>query len=275
MNALQTCLLSVLLCGQTLPAEPAPGSREAVLEQFQKDAAGYEITLQTEPPSILKLHEKPVLNWVNPAGNGEDGVVYVWLKDGRPEVAGSVWTYLDPRAKRTLRKHAFHSLVEVPVTARFNGQLIWAPKEAGVKFHSVPAADRPAESARNRLTQMRSLSRQFGVTIERLNGDVSELRLLAQPLLRYEPKQGPAKDGAIFAFATGTDPDALLLIEARQTSEGLEWQYAFARFHFVGLTATHQGQKVWTADKDPDMFKAVFGDPAQYEKVYYSVVKPD
>src|SRR5688500_6640035 len=118
MIAVQTCVLSILLCGQTQPPalpDPAPVSREAILEDFRRDAEKYSMTLKTHPPALLKLHEKPVLNWTNPAGSNEDGVVYLWMKDGRPEVAGSVWTYIDPRTKRVLRKHAFHSLADAAI----------------------------------------------------------------------------------------------------------------------------------------------------------------
>ena len=39
-------------------------------------------------------------------------------------------------------------------------------------------------------------------------------------------------DGAVFAFARATDPDVLLLLEARaKTGEDPKWHYALARMH--------------------------------------------
>lgn len=276
MTALQTCTLAFLLCGQAPVAdEPGPASREGLLQEFLQDAKTYEITLRTDPPAVLQLNEKPVLNWVNPAANDEDGVVYVWTKDGRPEVIASVWNMTDQRTMLLRRKHAFHSLSDAAIEARTDSQLIWAPKTPGLSFRSVPGAESPAVNARLRFTQMRALARQFTVSLERLRGEKSELRLLTQPLFRYEPSRGPVKEGAIFAFATGTDPDALLVLEARETADGLQWQYAFARFHFVQVTAFHKGQEVWKVEKDPELSRARLGEPAQQEKVYYSAVRLD
>jgi hypothetical protein len=161
------------------------------------------------------------------------------------------------------------------LTAEFQSRLIWSPKSAGVKFAPVPGADPPAEDARRRLTQMRALARQFSLTMVDLQEDKSELRLMTQPLMRYQPTAGPVVDGAIFAFAVATDPEALLILEARQHAGSLRWEYAFARFHFVTLSAEHSGKEVWRVEPDKDMMRTVFGnDPQQRDKVYYSVLKP-
>ena len=121
---------------------------------------------------------------------------------------------------------------------------------------------------------MRELSRQFSLELVDLKESKSELRLMTQPLLRYEPKAGPVQDGAIFAFAIGTDPEALLILESRKSGDSFRWEYAFARFHFVTITARHDGKEVWNVAADREMYNTVFGrgDP-QREKVYYSVMK--
>jgi hypothetical protein len=220
----------------------------------------------------LELSPQPLLHWANPARNGEDGAVFVWLKDGRPEVIGSVFEY--PARGAVVRKHAFHSLSSQPLVAEFAGAEIWSPKAAGVKFAPVDGADAPAETPRRRLSQMRDLARQFSLELIDLRESKSELRLMTQPLVRYEPKAGPTQDGAIFAFAIGTDPEALLLLESRRSGEAFRWEFAFARFHFVTISAQHNGKDVWRVEPDPDMMRTAFGrgDP-QREKVYYSVVK--
>ena len=60
-----------------------------------------------------------------------------------------------------------------------------------------------------------------------------ELRLIPKPIYRYElgkPKGATELvDGTVFAFAQGTDPESLLLIEARRSASGLEWHYATAK----------------------------------------------
>lgn len=256
--------------GEPAPQTPAEAT---ALADFQRDAEAYVIQVQLARPVKLDLAAQPLLHWGNPARNGEDGAVYVWMRAGRPEVIGSVFTYRD-RRDRVIRKHAFHSLSHQPLSAEFDSRLVWAPKAAGVMFAPVPGAQAPAGDARRRLIQMRSLARQFSVQMIDLMEQKSELRLMSQPLLRYEPTAGAVTDGAIFAFAIGTDPEALLILEARGEQDSLQWQYAFARFHFVSLVAEHQGEEVWRVEPDPAMMRTVFGnDPQQREKVYYSVAK--
>jgi hypothetical protein len=176
---------------------------------------------------------------------------------------------------RIVRKHALHSLSDAPIVATYENVETWSPKTKGVQFAPIPGAEPPADNPRRRLSQMRSLARQFSVEMVDLReNNKSELRLMTQPLYRYEPTTGTTQDGAIFAFAVGTDPEALLLLEARKAGDTVQWEYAFARFHFVSLTARHNGQQVWQVEPDPDMMRTVFGqsDP-QRTKIYYSVIK--
>jgi hypothetical protein len=70
------------------------------------------------------------------------------------------------------------------------------------------------------------------------------LRLLTKPLYRYEAT-GDLIDGALFGFVLGTDPEALLMIEAYKTPEGTQWRYAFAAMTVYGLFAKLDGTEVW------------------------------
>jgi hypothetical protein len=277
MSAIHASLLAGILLTQTAggaAGDPvsADGAPPSALTEFLSDAKTYVVTIGSGKAKPLALSPQPLLHWANPARNGEDGAVYVWLKEGRPEAIGSVFEY--PSRGLVIRKHAFHSLSEEAIKAEFGTKLVWSPKAAGVTFQPVADAPPPADSARRRLSQMRELARQFSVELVDLRESKSELRLMTQPLIRYEPTTGPTQDGAIFAFAIGTDPEALLLLESRKAGDATRWEFAFARFHFVTLTAKHNGKQVWQVEPDPDMMRTVFGNDAQREKIYYSVVKP-
>jgi hypothetical protein len=263
--------MAALALGQA--GDDAGSDAKALQAEFASEAKTYVMACGKESPVRLALADQPLLNWTNPARNGEEGAVFVWLLEGRPAVIGSVFQY--PARGTTIRKHALHSLSDQPITAEYDKREIWTPKAAGVTFAPIPDAEAPADTPRRRLAQMRDLARQFTLEMIDLRGSKSELRLLTQPLVRYEPKSGPASDGAIFAFAVGTDPEALLLLESRRAGDSRRWEFAFARFHFVTISAQHSGKPVWQVEADPDMMKTVFGsgDP-QREKIYYSVAKP-
>jgi hypothetical protein len=47
-------------------------------------------------------------------------------------------------------------------------------------------------------------------------------------------------DGAVFAFVQGTDPETLLMVEARKTGDAWQRQFAFARMNSVQFVATYR-----------------------------------
>jgi hypothetical protein len=65
---------------------------------------------------------------------------------------------------------------------------------------------------------------------------------------RYQSKNPDVLDGAIFAIVLGTDPELLLLIEARRDGHEHRWQYAVARMNDNSLAVYYQGRKVWRAE---------------------------
>lgn len=243
------------------------------LQRFNKDAQTYVIT--RDGKQRLAWSPKPILHWDNPARNGEDGAFYVWMLDGRPEVIGSVFTYRRASTGRIVLKHTLHSVSEKPLSADYEGTVVWAPKMPGVTLTPIPDADPPAETSRLRLIQARSLARDFSANFTDLKNQTTELRLLPQPLIRYEPKNSPVIDGALFAFAEGTDPQVLLLVEARPGADQQRWEYGFVRSHFVELRGFHHGKEVWHVDTDRSLTKATFGPSEHSAKTYWSVPKDE
>jgi hypothetical protein len=238
----------VVLCiafSQADPAESAPPKLPPA-EAFKKEAAAYDVRLESRPGDKLVIEREPVLHWDNPARTGEDGSVFVWTLDGRPQMIGTIFTYL--LNDKINRKHEYHSLALEPLTAKFDGKTVWTPSTAGIKFHPLPEAAAPAGSARLRLTQMKALAREFSASMREPEGEQFQLRLLTQPLFRYEPMSKEVLDGALFAFSLGTDPEVILLLEARRAKEGYQWQYGLARFHYIELHVQHDDKEVWRAD---------------------------
>jgi hypothetical protein len=158
--------------------------------------------------------------------------------------------------------HEFHSLsLSVLDVHRRPGLNRWTPRAPGIKLATIPGAPPPAGSAPQRLTQMRALARDFSARTRDKDGAEWELRLLPQPLYRYESTDPDILDGAVFAFVTsaGTDPEVILVVEAGKPSGGGEpvWQYAAGRFTDMSLWVSHKGKVVFTADR------VVFGTPEQ------------
>ena len=247
MSALVLCLLA-------LAADPPKQSAKAV-ELLQalhlEEGAKWQMYLDASHKTKAELNKKPIYIWTNPTrSGGQNGAVYVWTYQGRPQVIGSIFSH--PEQGRRVVCHEFHSLSATTLEPQREGAAEkWEPK-TGIKLEPLKEAAAPDSSPTRRLVQMRSLAREFsGHTID-VNKERWELRLLSQPLFRYEKPEGDVIDGALFAFVTsaGTDPEVVLLLEARKIEGGSAWFYRAVRFSDSNLYVQHKGKEVWTSIRD-------------------------
>jgi hypothetical protein len=86
---------------------------------------------------------------------------------------------------------------------------------------------------------MRQLARRFAVH-ETVNDQVIECRLLAQPIDRYQSPEDEIEDGAIFAFANGTNPEIGLVLECDKAA----WTYGTVRLSAAESVVKLDGREV-------------------------------
>jgi hypothetical protein len=220
----------------------AARAREAAVIT-RKAAESYTVTMGTTGEAALALEPKSLLQWSNPVSGSFHGSVFVWTSQGRPEVVASIYKWYSQTPHLGVE---LHSLAHSPVRAVRNGQPEWVPNRAGVELKSIPGAPAPAGSPAQRLRQMRDLAKEFTASETDRNGVVRELRLLTQPLYRYQSTDSVVLDGALFTFAEGTDTEIIMLIEARRGDTGYGWQYALARMNSVALRVQHRKREVWS-----------------------------
>lgn len=216
-------------------------------ELYSAQASKYEIRVDGDRENRLELKPEPVLFWSNPIRGGEtNGAVFIWTRAGRAETVGTVFSFLDRSdPNQRVIAHSFHSLSLQPLGATRDGRHAWTIAVPGILPQSVPDAPKPAATAPLRLTQMRELARDFtAATVH--EGVEQELRLLPQPIYRNTKSSDDVLDGALFTFVTGTDPELMLLIEARETSDGPAWQYAAGRFSDLTIKLRHKQFDLWT-----------------------------
>lgn len=230
-------------------SESAKAQQKKWNEFYRTDAAAYAIFLNGDREKVLKMQPDPVLLWSNPVRVGEtNGAVFVWTHNGRAEAVGTVFSHLsrqDP-GKRYIA-HSFHSLSLEPLTAERGEARAWSIDVPGIQLERVAKAPVPANTAALRLTQMRDLAREFSAATN-LDGVDQELRLVPQPLYRYESSSPEVVDGALFTFVTGTDPELMLVIEARRIDGAPVWQYGAGRFTDLPLTLRRKEAVLWKYD---------------------------
>jgi hypothetical protein len=235
----------VLVINVIARADDAPPSREKesmnpLREHYQLAAKKYEFYLDKDRKVPLVLEPNPILHWSS--DNDWSGDVFVWMAAGRPQIIGCMLS--SPTKPERTAIHEFHTLAAEPIApAEMTAKYRWAPK-AGVEFQKFDGV--PATTAAGRLPQMRAISRELHAFM-RADGQY-ELRLLSQPLLRYQPTEGDVVDGALFSWVwagRGTDPEVIVALECHRTPRGLEWKYAPARMTTREVWLTHGDREVW------------------------------
>lgn len=220
---------------------------EAFLDFASTTAASYDVAAGA-PEAALDLVPDPVLTWTNPEVGQLNGGLFLWTSAGRPAAVAAIYKWFAPSTHSTME---LHSLWLQPVSLHSAGKDVWTPASAGIEYNEVPQAAPPGASAAQRLRQMRQLARGFSADSTDREGQRRELRLLTQPLFRYDVAGADVLDGAVFAYVRGTDPEILLLIEARRTESGFTWQRAAARLNSIQLRLLQDDEVVWEAAELP------------------------
>lgn len=195
---------------------------------------------------LLELDETPVLTWTDPENGEIYGAVFVWTDAGRPATIASIYKWYRPYTHGT---HEFQSLSTDSITGLRDNQKDWLCSKPGVVWK--PALGDPAmgRTSAQRLTRLRFIARQFALQMTEKDGSVDTLRLLSQPLYRYQCPTSNVIDGALFAFARGTDPEALLLLEVRDEDGKPKLFYALARSNFLPISASYGGEEIWKVER--------------------------
>lgn len=256
ISLLLTVALIGLPCRAAVAAEKETEKLSGWQRLFRKHAAAYKIVIDGDKTSEVKLITEPILQWSQPVRGGADGAIFVWTQAGRPVAICTlfIWPIGDGRQGIA---HELHSLSQAPLSAAWNDRK-WAPPRDSITWTALSGAPAPAATAEVRLRQMRESARLFQAESRDKNDRKWTLRLLPRPIYRYEvdgvqtpPTAEPeVLDGAVFRFVEGTDLEIVLLLQARKTAQGREWEYALARMSDFRLKVTQGDKTVWEVGPD-------------------------
>jgi hypothetical protein len=236
-------------------AQPAPAAADARFTEEAKQRRldflrerfkSYSLSAAARREQPFAHKEEPLVHFTNPVREAfDDAAVFLWLEDGRPRAAATIEICAQGQVSRE-----FTSLSHEPLECRGAEGDRWLPKPVDLAEQHLPDAPMPKASDRGRLAQMGQLARRFRVVMkEAATNQPSELRLMSRPIYRFASERSGIVDGALFAFAEGTDPEALLLLEAaRGASDSLSWQYTLVRMTSRPLDAELDGRPIWSVD---------------------------
>ena len=247
--------------------DPTDGFAKKMLPIYVKEVEAYSLAVESAPKKTLELKKEPIFKWLNAPRNDTQGAVFLWLRDGRPAALGNILSY--PHTKLPGRQivHEFHALDPEKLLVKRDAYNQWKP-QAGLARKELSDAGAPAASREARLVQMRRLAREFSGHGIDWDSKRWELRLLPTPLYRYPATKSGVVDGALFALmsSAGTDPEVLLLIEAKQESGKLRWEYACGRFSDWELRVERKDKEIWSSIRNDT--NTVLHDPLHTYCVY-------
>jgi hypothetical protein len=251
-------------------ADSDDGLAKKMLPVYVKDASDYSMAVESAPEKKLELKKEPIFEWSNPVRSGvQQGVVFLWLREGRPAALGNIYSQPEDQPLGHRIIHEFHALDRDKLLVRRTRAALneWKP-QAGLERKEISGAGAPAETSGARLVQMRRLAQEFsGYSLNR-EGQRWELRLLPTPLYRYTSAKAGVVDGALFTLVStaGTDPEVLLLLEARQVAGKIRWEYACGRFSDWELHVQHKDKEVFSSV--PSEANPFSHDPLHLFRVY-------
>ncbi len=215
-----------------------------------------------DEPQPLEIKPEPLLRYNDVTRGILDSVVFRVGTKGRP--AALITAELYGREGATfLLNHEFVALYEPKLRAK-RDVFVWEPSKGNLKFQELRDAQPPVENERLRLAQMRRLAEQFTAT-QTFRTSQIVLRLVATPLDRYGPSDKARADGALFAFAWGVNPEAVLFLE----SDGQKWLYAWAPLSSAPLKASIGDSVVWECPPGPHEDRA-----APYTSIHRQLTVP-
>ena len=229
--------LVALTLAAPLPAMPDDSPSMARQARMRELATAVTL-VEAGPGTKVELIPEPIYRFDDPAGGFSNGTLWAFGKAGRPTALLVISLEKNGSGKlQWLLEVA--SLADGPLTASGGAgsdPWAWNPKGAGVAFQPLPDAPAPAVDEARRLRQLKEAARRFSVP---------ERRLLPHPLHRYDDPATGLVDGAVFLLASGGNPEAALLIEARRVGKAdPTWSYALARITAANLHVQLDGREV-------------------------------
>ena len=227
------------------------------LEEMQKLAAAFPLDRLADPdqPERLAVSKEPLLRFLDNERAVFDGTLWAYGTPGRPAAFISIYSRLAGAGALDWNSDIV-SVSARPLRAEsvdmVPGQN-WTPSASGASPKQFPGAPEPDGDSDERLAQAIKLAHRLKAR-EAWPPDAPpiDLALTPKPLLRYSDQE--VADGFVFAFMHETNPEILLLLEARKKGDKIVWHYEFARQAAAALWIDLDGREIWNSNSPADYF---------------------
>ena len=243
--ALLVASTSSLIAQVAAPADAA--ADKELMQKLYKESqaiaeAGSFYRLDSGKRVSVPLQKEPIYRHHDAARNEQGGGIWLIGEDGRRPMAMTV-LYTSP-----IRSTWVQSIRSLTPSKDIGGDMKegnrWRPNQPGLDFKPLPKAPKPSNSPKIRFSQLKQQARRFSGH-EFWRDQRHELRLIPKELHKYEDEKESVELGAVFSIAHNNNAETYLVIEVRESKDGLEWWYALGRFGFAELHINIDGKEVW------------------------------
>lgn len=197
-------------------AEPDAGAARTSPEADQLRQIVSQLTVRDgegRPAEALQPRAEPLLTYSDPARGYLAAGVWRLGTTGRPLGLFSAEYWAGANGPQALPQVACELVaISVQPFQLAGGGMHWQSAGHDSDWTVLTETPAPADSPRQRLTQMRAIMRRMTAR-EVYRGDFNALRLLSQPIDRYQENERAVTDGAVFLFAYGTNPEIAVVLE--------------------------------------------------------------
>lgn len=239
--------LALVMAGlSTIADESRDQQRAKYLELMRERAEATRVSF-AKSNAAPKLMDQPIFRYDDQQRGFIDATIWAWTDKGRPVAFEKVEVMLEFKTK-PLWNYCFASLDEDLIQASWADNRKYQAKEPGVVFQPVPGAPAVGTKQAERRRQLRELSRAFSarISLDPRTTNTEEMRLLNTPLFEYTNPETKLTDLAVFGYSTaGTNPDMLLVFDAREKDGKPTWHYSPVRMTAGGVTLKRGELKVY------------------------------
>ena len=224
--------------------------KQKSLQVMLEQAKHISVKVGTTPePAACELKESPLIHYSDQVRSLPESSLWIWEHVGVPALFCKVERIAQADGATKAWQYCCVPATNDKVDVTWGRSFRWRSRDASIQWAPLAGAQPPRNQARARLTQMKSMVREFsGHTEQTPTNSRQEMRLLASPLHQYASTDRNVVDGAVFGLTSnGTNPDALLLVEAlRDVEANSKWRFAAVGMTGDGVEITYQQKKVWS-----------------------------
>lgn len=249
----------IVVCAAGLPCISHAEDADKILQkrisdhwiQVSRDyAETYKIRPAEQGSTPFRLYDDPVFQHIQAVRGNDIGAVHLWTDEqNRPAAIATVFAWTTSDSTRMVFNE-LHSLSDRPIRATRNDKPHWNSQTAGTFWKAVPGALDPKTSSRLRRLQLNAMAKKFTSHTVDPAKNRFQLRQIPSPIFEYEVKGDKLRSGALYAFAQGTDIEAMVWMEVRYHQKKPRWEFTCVKFTDYRPHILYGQKDVWKPFED-------------------------